>query len=124
MRNLLIFVFLYLSLEIYASSDSTSYFQEDDLDKISLFVPNSFSPDGDGINDHLNFRSNSIFTAELMIFNHYGKLVYSTSDYQNGWDGRKNNGWKCETDTYFYLIKGQATDGKPFSKFGEVFLKQ
>jgi len=58
------------------------------------FVPNIFSPNGDGIND--------VFMPEidLQIFDRYGTILYSGNA---GWDGRYS-GRLADPDTYFYLI--------------------
>ena len=61
---------------------------------IQPFVPNIFTPNGDGIND--------VFMAglKLQIFDRFGLKLY---DGKNGWDGQFN-GKKMDNDTYFYLI--------------------
>ncbi len=51
------------------------------------FVPNSFSPNGDGNNDVFQVYGESIRTVDLKIFNQWGELVYKTTDAFAGWDG-------------------------------------
>ena len=78
----------------------------------SFFTINSFSPNGDGINDFLvieglELRGNNL----LQIFNRWGTLVYTKGNYDNSWDGTSqhkltiNSGKGLPTGTYFYVLK-------------------
>ena len=62
--------------------------------EVISFVPNVFSPNGDGIND--------VFMSgyDLKVFDRYGSLLYSGN---SGWDGTYKNK-KMDIDTYFYLL--------------------
>lgn len=51
-----------------------------------MFIPNVFTPNGDGSNDVLEVR-NLPMGAQLVITNRWGKEVYSSSDYKNDWTG-------------------------------------
>ncbi len=55
----------------------------------TAFVPNAFTPDGDGINDLFQpiMRAN-VSDYKLRIFNRWGQLVYVSSDQNEGWDGK------------------------------------
>lgn len=59
-----------------------------------IFVPTTFTPNGDGINDvflpHF-LESTEIENFELKIFDRWGALAFSTRDYAFGWDGKKSN---------------------------------
>lgn len=52
----------------------------------NLFIPNIFTPNGDGVNDLFYIR-NLPSDANLVITNRWGNEVFSTSAYQNDWDG-------------------------------------
>jgi gliding motility-associated-like protein len=60
----------------------------------SLFVPNAFTPDGDGKNDVFFPITADMVDEEheLMIFDRWGQLVFETKDATKGWDGRHLNG--------------------------------
>ena len=62
--------------------------------EVTPFIPNVFSPNGDGVND--------VFMAgyDLQIFDRYGILLYKGT---TGWDGTYK-GKKMDNDTYFYLV--------------------
>lgn len=63
-----------------------------------IYLPNAFTPNGDGVNDLYRGRPIGIREFKyLKIFNRYGQQIFSTADYQNGWDGtykgkQQNNG--------------------------------
>jgi gliding motility-associated-like protein len=68
-----------------------------------LNIPNSFSPNGDGINDLFLIRGLPGGSA-LMIFDRRGKKVYETTNYQHNWGGADDEGHLFETGTYWYTI--------------------
>jgi gliding motility-associated-like protein len=75
-----------------------------------IFIPEGFSPNGDGFNDRFvilgieNFASN-----ELMVFNRQGITVYYRANYQNDWDGTPEEGrirgGVLPEGTYYYIFK-------------------
>jgi gliding motility-associated-like protein len=60
----------------------------------SIFVPNAFTPDGNGLNDH--FIPEGVLTDnqsfEMLIFNRWGDLIFSTDNLDNPWMGTGNGG--------------------------------
>ena len=70
----------------------------------SLYSPNAFSPDGDGINDFFNISGQKIEDFQIEIYNRWGQMVYKSFDLNDGWDGTFN-GKKLPTGTYVYKIK-------------------
>ncbi|MFN6116606.1 MAG: gliding motility-associated C-terminal domain-containing protein, partial [Flavobacteriales bacterium] len=73
-----------------------------------LFVPNAFSPNGDGVNDR--FIPNAPpqdNRALLRIFNRWGEEVFTATDLANGWDGT-SGGVAVPDGVYVYLLR--ATD--------------
>ena len=85
----------------------------------NLNIPNSFSPNGDGINEVFYIRGlpeNSI----LLIFDRAGKKIYESTNYLNNWDGKNSEGLHLESGTYWFtlIIPGLPTEFK-----GYVYLK-
>ena len=69
-----------------------------------VFVPNSFSPNGDGINDTWQIRGlDSYPSPSLKVFTRYGGLVYEAGQYLSPWDGTYN-GKPLATGVYYYLL--------------------
>lgn len=56
-----------------------------------LFVPNSFSPNDDKINDYFNALGSEINFFELFIFDRWGEMVFYSNDKSEGWNGKKND---------------------------------
>lgn len=87
-----------------------------------LFVPNAFSPNGDGKNDV--FRIENIGyqgVNAFMIFNRWGQKIFQTMDATGGWDGTQN-GMPVEPGTYYYDIRLGMRDGTVKIFRGDVTL--
>jgi gliding motility-associated-like protein len=79
------------------------------LTDIELFVPNLFSPNGDGFNDTWEIPNLVLFpNTSVTIINREGQVVYENSAYDNSWDGAFK-GKKLPEATYYYLIKFSST---------------
>ncbi len=68
-----------------------------------VFVPNAFSPNGDGENDVLYVRGHSIKKIEFRIFNRWGEMVFETNDVNIGWDGTYK-GKLSDSDVFDYYL--------------------
>ena len=69
-----------------------------------LFIPTSFSPNGDDINDTWVIRNIELYpSVELRVFNRWGQDVYQNVGYSTPWDGRYRGGL-LEPGTYYYII--------------------
>lgn len=55
--------------------------------KLSIGVPDAFSPNGDGINDVLFVLGEGLQSISFVVFNRYGERIFETNDQQIGWDG-------------------------------------
>jgi gliding motility-associated-like protein len=68
-------------------------------------ISNLFTPNGDGFNDHWEILNLSdAGPCQVNVFNRYGEQVYSSSDYQNDWDGT-SKGKRLANDTYYYFVR-------------------
>jgi len=79
-------------------------------DGTNVFIPNTFSPNGDGANDIFYPRGSGLFKIKsLRIFNRWGEVVFEKSsfnanDASAGWDGTFKGG-KLNPDVYVYTIE-------------------
>jgi len=72
---------------------------------IDLFIPQGFSPNGDGDNDRFEVTGMAAYPgSELVVFNRWGQKVFETGSYANEWDGHSKNGQELPNDTYFYVL--------------------
>jgi len=84
-------------------------------------VPNAFSPNGDGINDKIFVKGFGIATMKWNIYNRWGVLVFQSSSKNVGWDGIFKGIMQPE-DVYHYIVEIKMTDGKRFTKKGDITL--
>lgn len=86
------------------------------------YIPNTFTPNGDGINDVFRAVPAGIASTEYFeVFNRWGKAIFSTKDLTIGWDGTYK-GKKQPTDNYIWVIKGKNTAGKEIEMRGSIKL--
>jgi gliding motility-associated-like protein len=81
-----------------------------------IFIPNAFSPDGDGYNDVLMVNGNNVDEMTMAIYNRWGQKVFETNDQSIGWDGTFN-GKELPPDVYGYYMRCTCDKG------GSLFLK-
>jgi len=69
-------------------------------------LPNTFTPNGDGYNDKFKPRINLfIQEIELLVYNNWGNLVFSTRDPAINWDGLSESGKEVSPGTYYYTCR-------------------
>ncbi|WP_026308451.1 gliding motility-associated C-terminal domain-containing protein [Spirosoma spitsbergense] len=92
-------------------------------EKETVFIPEGFSPNGDGINDLfvIQYVPGGI-RVQIGIYNRWGTLVYQNEDYKNEWDGTANQGIRTSgtgqnlpDGTYYYQVR--LSDGREFVRF-------
>ncbi len=77
----------------------------DELNDSPLFIPNCFTPNGDGKNDEFQVLVNgNCSDFSVNIFNRWGNLIFE-GDSESAWDGTSNN-TKCPEGVYCYILKG------------------
>ncbi|MBD2700531.1 DUF11 domain-containing protein [Spirosoma sp. BT702] len=88
----------------------------------TVFIPQGFSPNGDGINDLFVIRGTAGMQVSMEVYNRWGHMVYQNNDYKNDWDGKPNNGIAISSDpnglpdgTYYYIIT--LSDGRKFVRY-------
>jgi gliding motility-associated-like protein/uncharacterized repeat protein (TIGR01451 family) len=71
-----------------------------------IFIPDTFSPNGDGINDYFVIPGvNQLPGNELVVFNRWGNIVFQMKNYDNSWDGRfASTHEHLPSGTYFYTF--------------------
>jgi gliding motility-associated-like protein len=86
-----------------------------------IFVPNVFSPDGDGRNDQFFIYGNYIASVELQIFNQWGQHLATLTGTNQGWDG-KYKGSAQPVGVYLYVLKAELKDGRNVRRKGSITL--
>jgi gliding motility-associated-like protein len=85
------------------------------------FIPNSFTPNGDGNNDVFEIYGENIKTVKLRVFNRWGELVYESTNQFKGWDGTYK-GVLQNPGVYTYDAEIIFLDDTQVEKHGSVTL--
>jgi gliding motility-associated-like protein len=92
------------------------------IDKSNVvYVPNIFSPNGDGENDQLFVRGKGIRSIQLFVYDRWGVKVFETSDQNKGWDGTMN-GALLNTAVYVYYLDVVFYNNVKITQKGDVTL--
>lgn len=89
--------------------------------KPNIFIPNTFSPNLDGINDQLCFRGNFVLDFYLAIYSRWGEKVFETHDINQCWDGLYN-GNPCLPGVYTYTCHIKCEAGQENLLKGDITL--
>ncbi len=91
--------------------------------EFTFYVPNAFSPNGDGKNETFTGKGIGIIEYDMVIYDRWGMFLFETHDLYKGWDGTVNGGNKIsQEDTYVYMIKLKDIFKKNHSYIGSVTL--
>ena len=89
---------------------------------VDIFVPKSFSPNNDGVNDQLYAYLAGIKKFHFIrIYNKFGQLMFESKSNNTPWDGI-TNGRLQPIDAYVWFAEGEDINGKIISKTGSVML--
>jgi gliding motility-associated-like protein len=90
-------------------------------DDFGIYIPNAFTPNGDGINDVFSPKGHGINKFEMFIYDRWGNVIFHSREFGRGWDG-KIRGSDAGNDVYVYLIKVKDLNGKQREFKGHVTL--
>jgi len=89
-----------------------------------IFLPNAFTPNGDGENDVLRLRSNfldQLTDFELMIYNRWGQEIYRSQNVFGEWDGTFR-GEELAPDVYGFYMRVRCPEGEELIQKGNISL--
>ncbi len=84
-----------------------------------VFLPNAFSPNGDGVNDQLLVRGYVIKEMHLVIYNRWGEKLFETRNQAEGWDGWYK-GSPLPPDVYNYRLSYTCLNDTSYVRTGNV----
>jgi large repetitive protein len=89
----------------------------------SIWLPNVFTPNNDGVNDDVVMKPGGPVKFEsIEIYNRWGMQIFKSTDINSKWNGTYN-GKICELDTYIYVVRYICeTNGKKLIKKGDIIL--
>ncbi len=83
---------------------------------VSLYLPNAFTPNGDGLNDTYAPIASDVETFHMNIYNRWGELVFTTNTMSKQWDGTVN-AKLAQSDVYIYEVKYSGYINKKIQHF-------
>nr|WP_321450389.1 gliding motility-associated C-terminal domain-containing protein [uncultured Carboxylicivirga sp.] len=102
--------------------EATSNIETFTVKEIVLKVPSAFTPfSSPGENDEFKVLYRSIKNYKIVIYNRWGRRVYTSTDPAQGWDGRIGSR-KAEPGVYFYNIEAEGFQGEKEKREGAVHL--
>lgn len=112
----------YLTVTSFDHCVGTDTITVREINCLPVSIPNAFSPNNDGRNDLFKPAINTEFrNYRLLIYNRNGQLIFQTSDYGIGWDGRYK-GQQESSGNYIFEFSFRNTDGKQFVYKGNILL--
>ena len=90
---------------------------------MTIYVPNTFTPNGDGLNDSFGVIGEAIKDFSMVIYNRWGQKVFETENANNKWDGTFNGNISPQ-DSYTYILSAQGPTGKKETRKGAFNLIQ
>jgi gliding motility-associated-like protein len=92
-----------------------------------IYVPNAFTPNGDGLNDIFQPKGFGVVKYQMYVFDRWGEKMFQTNDFDIGWNGTKQSKHDvkygvCEDGVYTWLIDITDVFGKSHELKGHVTL--
>lgn len=101
----------------------TTYRKVKIFGEYTIYIPNAFTPNGDGSNDFFTASVYDITDMQLFIFDRWGIKILDSHSLKASWNGRTNNtGADCPMDVYVYKINITDNEGRSHSYVGHVSL--
>ncbi len=97
-----------------------------EIKEFDIFIPNSFTPNGDNLNDIFLpiFKSEDLENYHFEIFNRWGELIFNSKNIKQGWDGKFKGEFVPINTTYTYIIRYKNRGGKSIQKTGSIHVVQ
>ncbi len=86
-----------------------------------ISIPNSFTPNGDGLNDLFVVSGKFIASYELQVFNRWGEVLFQTTDLDTGWDGTSNNNI-MPVGNYVYWMRIKDLNNNEHIRTGSILI--
>lgn len=86
-----------------------------------IYLPNAFTPNGDGQNDILYVRGANLTRVSLKVYNRWGEKVFETDQQSDGWDG-SYKGNSVDPAVFVYYLEADCGDGNTYFEKGNITL--
>lgn len=89
------------------------------IPNMTFYIPDAFTPNGDGINDTFGIAGQAIKSFNMRIYNRWGELMFESDNAAQQWDGNYK-GQRVPQGVYVYQLSAQASTGQQAAKKGTV----
>jgi gliding motility-associated-like protein len=98
--------FLFVNTEMM-KAQGTPIIQPEITNKpFTFYIPNAFTPNGDGINDEFFGKGENIIEYDMWIFDRWGTMIFHGNDINDKWDGKTNHGSDiAQQDVYVWKVR-------------------
>ena len=87
-----------------------------------IFVPNSFTPNGDSYNDAFRVVGSAVYDLDFKIYNRFGSVVHKISSTNEYWNGNDGSGYYCPTGIYNWIAQYSDDQGFRHTEKGHIIL--
>jgi len=88
-----------------------------------IYIPNAFTPNGDGLNDYIHIQGTNIKTVRMQIFDRWGKQVGELNSTEDKWyANRKNSDTDYTSSVFNYVVEWTDFRGETFRQTGSILL--
>lgn len=88
-------------------------------ESVKLFIPNAFTPNGDGINDTYHIPNSNFNKFSFQVFDRWGNKMYETQKTSFHWDGTAN-GKTVPAGIYVFMLEGTTQDNLKIKRSGTI----
>lgn len=114
----------YIAMYVVTNADGctdTSYITITVEEQSTVYVPNTFTPNGSGTNEIFFAYGTNVAEFQMYVFDRWGNLLFESNDILKGWDGTYK-GNICQEDTYVWRIIWTDAQRKKHKMIGHVNL--
>lgn len=87
-----------------------------------VVIPNVFTPNGDGLNDDFHITLKGVKSAECLVYDRWGLLMYKFNPEVEDWPGKTRNGKICPDGSYYYILTYTKNNNEQVKTTGYVLL--
>ena len=90
--------------------------------EFTLYIPNAFTPNGDGLDDNFLTYAQGIISFKMDIFNRWGEVIFTSTEKDAGWDGKDSFTKIVPNGIYLYRVSVTDFNRKVWVYNGEINL--
>lgn len=105
----------------YCISESLLYVVVEDCPEHTIYIPNTFTPNGDLKNEYFGIYGTNIDEVEMEIYNRWGELLFVSKNIEDRWNGYYK-GKLCHEDVYVYKLQYKSKNFISKIIYGKILL--